>query len=127
MRLVVRRKSVAFIVVVAVCGTTALATYALLPKLAYLPEGNRNLVFGVVLPPPGYNLETTTGIAIPCMLSVLAYGDPNAVVAGLDSFDDPTPPINLVFQAYHLMLLIATVLVPIALLAAGLFLWTPRR
>ncbi len=62
-RLVVRRKSVAMIVVVAVCGTTAVATYALLPKLAYLPEGNRNLVFGVVLPPPGYNLATTTGIA----------------------------------------------------------------
>ncbi len=34
-----------------------------LPKLEYLPEGNRNLVFGVILPPPGYNLETTTRIA----------------------------------------------------------------
>ncbi len=34
-----------------------------LPKLDYLPEGNRNLVFGVVLPPPGYNLATTTQIA----------------------------------------------------------------
>ncbi|MFY0611145.1 MAG: efflux RND transporter permease subunit [Hyphomicrobiaceae bacterium] len=34
-----------------------------LPKLEYLPEGNRNLVFGVILPPPGYNLPTTTKIA----------------------------------------------------------------
>ena len=34
-----------------------------LPKLEYLPEGNRNLVLGVLLPPPGYNLKTTTDIA----------------------------------------------------------------
>ena len=41
-------------------GTTA---YLALPKLEYLPDGNRNLVFGIILPPPGYNLETTTDIA----------------------------------------------------------------
>ena len=35
----------------------------MLPKLEYLPEGNRNLIFGVMLPPPGYNLETLTTIA----------------------------------------------------------------
>ena len=34
-----------------------------MPKLEYLPEGNRNLVFGVILPPPGYNLATTTQTA----------------------------------------------------------------
>ncbi|MCY4614407.1 MAG: efflux RND transporter permease subunit [Nitrospira sp.] len=28
-----------------------------LPKAEYLPSGNRNLIFGVVLPPPGYNTE----------------------------------------------------------------------
>ncbi len=61
--LVTRRKSVALFVVVVVCGTTAAVTYALLPKLEYLPEGNRNLVFGHILPPPGYNLATTTEIA----------------------------------------------------------------
>jgi HAE1 family hydrophobic/amphiphilic exporter-1 len=33
-------------------------TWLLLPKLEYLPEGNRNLVFGIILPPPGYNLDT---------------------------------------------------------------------
>ena len=38
-------------------------TILLLPKLEYLPEGNRNLVFGIILPPPGYNLDTTTDIA----------------------------------------------------------------
>ncbi|MEM0908960.1 MAG: efflux RND transporter permease subunit, partial [Pseudomonadota bacterium] len=34
-----------------------------LPKLEYLPEGNRNLVFGILIPPPGYNLDTTNAIA----------------------------------------------------------------
>lgn len=32
-------------------------TYALWPKVEYLPTGNRNLVFGILLPPPGYNLD----------------------------------------------------------------------
>ncbi|MEM9762043.1 MAG: efflux RND transporter permease subunit, partial [Pseudomonadota bacterium] len=51
---------------IAVSGITATAIWGAvtyLPKLEYLPEGNRNLVFGVILPPPGYNLATTTEIA----------------------------------------------------------------
>lgn len=42
---------------------TAAAAWQFLPKLEYLPDGNRNLMFGIVIPPPGYNLETTTQIA----------------------------------------------------------------
>ncbi|QEG01086.1 Multidrug resistance protein MdtB [Stieleria maiorica] len=30
------------------------------PKVEYLPTGNRNLVFGILLPPPGYNLDQLT-------------------------------------------------------------------
>lgn len=37
--------------------------WANLPKLEYLPQGNQNLVFGIVLPPPGYNLQTMPDIA----------------------------------------------------------------
>ena len=43
-----------------VFGLTALAigiTVLLLPKAEYLPNGNRNLIVGLVLPPPGYNTE----------------------------------------------------------------------
>ncbi|MCX7418392.1 MAG: efflux RND transporter permease subunit [Planctomycetia bacterium] len=32
-------------------------SYALMPKVEYLPNGNRNLVIGILIPPPGYNLE----------------------------------------------------------------------
>jgi len=46
----------------AVFGSFALVvivgTSVLLPPLDYLPKGNRNLVFGLLFPPPGYNLET---------------------------------------------------------------------
>ncbi|MBH71722.1 MAG: Multidrug resistance protein MdtC [Alphaproteobacteria bacterium MarineAlpha6_Bin6] len=37
--------------------------FFLKPKLEYLPEGNKNLVFGILIPPPGYNLDTTSEIA----------------------------------------------------------------
>jgi hydrophobic/amphiphilic exporter-1 (mainly G- bacteria), HAE1 family len=38
-------------------GLTIAISWFLWPKLEYLPTGNRNLVFGIILPPPGYNLE----------------------------------------------------------------------
>jgi len=34
----------------------------LLPKTEYLPEGNREFLFGVLLPPPGYNLTELENI-----------------------------------------------------------------
>ncbi|MDA1099292.1 MAG: efflux RND transporter permease subunit [Proteobacteria bacterium] len=60
---IVRNRSLAVTVVVLLSGAGAIATWAFLPKLDYLPTGNRNLIFGVIQPPPGYNLDTTTAIA----------------------------------------------------------------
>ncbi|MEL0107280.1 MAG: efflux RND transporter permease subunit [Rhodospirillaceae bacterium] len=62
-RRVVASRSLSIFVVVCICSLTALGTYLFLPKLDYLPEGNRNLVFGLIKPPPGYNLKTMTEIA----------------------------------------------------------------
>ena len=62
-RLTVRFRAVGLIMVAAIAGGAAVATVAFLPKLEYLPEGNRNLVFGLIIPPPGYNLDTTETIA----------------------------------------------------------------
>ncbi len=62
-RRVIASRSAALAVVFAVCGSAALVTWLFLPKLEYLPEGNRNLIFGIIIPPPGYNLQTTTQIA----------------------------------------------------------------
>ena len=48
-------------VLVLVAGALLLAL-ALLPKVEYLPKGNRNLAIAIILPPPGYNLDTMTEI-----------------------------------------------------------------
>ena len=37
-------------------------SWLMFPKTEYLPEGNRNLVFGILLPPPGYNIGEFTSI-----------------------------------------------------------------
>ncbi len=61
---VVKSRGKAFLVAALITLIASYSAYALLPKLEYLPEGNRNLLFGIIIPPPGYNLETTTGIAL---------------------------------------------------------------
>ncbi len=50
---VVRRLGIVGILV----GASSLLAWLMWPKVEYLPTGNRNLVFGIVLPPPGYNLD----------------------------------------------------------------------
>jgi len=62
-RLVARSNVLSFVVAFVITALAAFATVQYLPKLEYLPEGNRNLVFGIIIPPPGYNLNTVTGIA----------------------------------------------------------------
>ena len=56
-----------------VAGLTSLAvglSWTLLPKAEYLPQGNRNLIVGVLLPPPGYSIEQlrTLGASIESVL-----------------------------------------------------------
>ncbi|MFP6589095.1 MAG: efflux RND transporter permease subunit [Candidatus Latescibacterota bacterium] len=45
------------VVVVILIGTSVLSAWSLLPKAEYLPTGNRNLIFSLLLPPPGYSLD----------------------------------------------------------------------
>jgi hydrophobic/amphiphilic exporter-1 (mainly G- bacteria), HAE1 family len=44
-------------VVVTLVGAAIGLSYTFWPQVEYLPTGNRNLVFGILLPPPGYNLD----------------------------------------------------------------------
>ena len=62
-RFTVRFRTAGLVMVAAIGTGAAVAAWTFLPKLEYLPEGNRNLVFGLIIPPPGYNLETTETIA----------------------------------------------------------------
>ena len=38
-------------------------SYLLMPPTDYLPTGNRNMVFGMIIAPPGYNLEMMEDVA----------------------------------------------------------------
>jgi len=62
-RAIIRNRFASIVVVAVLVVGTGVASFAFLPKLEYLPEGNRNLIFGIMLPPPGYNLGTMTEIA----------------------------------------------------------------
>ena len=44
-------------VVLLLVGTAIGTSWLLWPRVEYLPSGNRNLVFGILLPPPGYNID----------------------------------------------------------------------
>lgn len=62
-RLTVASRVFGLFIVTLITGSAIAGAAMFLPKLEYLPDGNRNLVFGIILPPPGYNLATTTDIA----------------------------------------------------------------
>ena len=51
------------LVIVAFMVGTLFGIKLLLPPLDYLPKGNRNLIFGLMIPPPGYNLEQLSRMA----------------------------------------------------------------
>lgn len=48
---------VRFVVIVFFTVGSIWGSYLMTPKMEYLPEGNRNLVIALLLPPPGYNVN----------------------------------------------------------------------
>ena len=70
--------------------------------------------------------DVSFGIAIPGMLSYLLHGDADAKVTGLNAFkEEDRPPVNIVFQSYHLMVAIGIFL--IALSIVGIILWKQNK
>ncbi|MCX7611386.1 MAG: cytochrome ubiquinol oxidase subunit I [Ignavibacterium sp.] len=68
------------------------------------------------------NQEVKFGIAIPSLLSYLIGFSPDTEVKGLNDFPkDERPPVNIVFQAYHIMVAIGFLLILISSL--GIFYW----
>ena len=43
--------------------TAVALAWSLIPETEYLPEGNRELIFAILLPPPGYNMSEFENIA----------------------------------------------------------------
>ena len=71
--------------------------------------------------------QRTFGLKVPCMLSFLATGDINGTVQGLNSFPQDTwPPVQITFQAYHVMIALGGVFIGIGLLAGLSYFWGRR-
>jgi HAE1 family hydrophobic/amphiphilic exporter-1 len=64
-----RRLAVVVLLFAAAIGVS----YVLLPKVEYLPTGNRNLVISLVLSPPGYNVEQLESMGIEIEKQLQAY------------------------------------------------------
>ncbi|HET6976487.1 MAG TPA: cytochrome ubiquinol oxidase subunit I [Pyrinomonadaceae bacterium] len=72
--------------------------------------------------------ETRYAIRIPYLLSVLAYGDPHAVVKGLNDFPaDQRPPVAIVHIAFQIMIGCGVAMMLVALWAAWRYLRGRRK
>ncbi|MCU7490022.1 MAG: cytochrome ubiquinol oxidase subunit I [Bacteroidota bacterium] len=80
-------------------------------------------LFGIV---DEKNQQVKYGISIPGLLSFLVHGDPSKPVTGLNAFKkSDLPPVQFVFQTYHLMVAIGMTLILISLLSL-FFLWKKK-
>ena len=94
----------ALLVVVLAVGASLGLARALLPSMEYLPTGNRNLIFGILVPPPGYSPDELQEIAehvqgrmaehveverdgLPAIERTFFVGDPNQVTFGTVAAD----------------------------------------
>lgn len=64
----------------------------------------------------------TYGLKLPGMLSMLVHGTAKKALTGLNAFKpEDRPPVNIVFQSYHIMIAIGMLLMAIAF--GALFFW----
>jgi len=66
------------------------------------------------------NAEKVTGVEIPGLTSFLTHGDSSVPLAGLRAFrPEDRPPVNAVFQGYHLMVTFGMLLILLSMVAAA--------
>ncbi len=66
--------------------------------------------------------KVSFGIPVPGLLSLMIHFDPTVPVAGLEAWPrEEWPPVNIVFQTYHIMVGVGTALIGLSLL--GAFSW----
>ena len=69
------------------------------------------------------NQEVKYSLRVPGLVSYLIHGDSKAPVAGIKAYaKEDVPPINIVFQAYHVMVTIGLILIVLVLVCLA-FLW----
>jgi hydrophobic/amphiphilic exporter-1 (mainly G- bacteria), HAE1 family len=81
------------LIIVALALASVFGAWALMPPVDYLPAGNRNLVFGGLLIPPGYSVEQMEQVAgrIEDLLKPYMHVDPDdeQAVAQLPPIENP--------------------------------------
>ncbi|MFM7050606.1 MAG: efflux RND transporter permease subunit [Planctomycetota bacterium] len=79
---VTRVRALAASVVLVLTMLSIGGSYALVPPRDYLPRGNRNLVFGLILPPPGTSLDQQTAMAERIESTIRPYWEAARIPAG---------------------------------------------
>ena len=69
--------------------------WVLVPKTEYLPEGNREILFGILLPPPGYNLGELENIAEIVEADILPLIEHNGKSEAAEKLN--LPPVKVFF------------------------------
>jgi HAE1 family hydrophobic/amphiphilic exporter-1 len=86
---------------VVVCGFTIgtiFLSWVMMPKTEYLPEGNRNLLFGILIPPPGYNIGEFTNIGMQIEDDLRPYWEAEVGSPEAEELDGP-PMDNFFYVA----------------------------
>ena len=94
-RRILSNKRLRISVVLSMTASAVLLSWAMMPKTEYLPTGNRNLVLGILLPPPGYNIEELVDIGTQIEADLMPYI--NAEVNSPESKKLAGPPIENFF------------------------------
>ncbi len=68
---------------------SVLIVFALVPKAEYLPQGNQNFVFGIIVPPPGYSFDELSEVGSHIEKSV----EPYFRYPGMVRIDNPKEPV----------------------------------
>jgi len=75
--------------VLALVGIALTASYLLMPQVEYLPSGTRNLAIGLLLPPPGYNIDQVLELGNRLEDATMPYWDVDLDDPDLAKLDAP--------------------------------------
>ncbi|MCA9448154.1 MAG: efflux RND transporter permease subunit, partial [Candidatus Omnitrophica bacterium] len=84
----IRNDFTRLVTIVLLTGGAFLTVYTLMPKMEYLPQGNRDLIVNVLIPPPGLSYEERRKIGEDLFEDFLPY---------LEKSKDGLPPVRHMF------------------------------
>ena len=73
---------VSLLIIAFLTAASIVGTWQLMPPSDYLPTGNRNLIFGLMIPPPGYNIEQQEKVGQRVEAEMRPYWEAGALPAG---------------------------------------------